>query len=190
MSKQLKHWESGRAEIRKVPIVCSICGKEVQVGGWVHEDKLVFENCPGCDAPIRAEFYSGIEGDSEDVEKKYPISAEITWKIEGGMESERTSSFGPVIQVLSLLMSVLQSGIRYFAHPKLSEEHLFYSIATIIATQILTFEQVEALMAICVQQQVDSASEKPSITLVTDPGNGEVVSPDKDTDKETKDDDE
>lgn len=195
--EKLAHWDSGgKEEIRKVPIVCSVCNKQVSVGGWIHEGELVFENCPGCGAPIRAEMYAGV-GDTEDQEAvPFPIYAEVTWKIEGGVESERTTKIGPLFQVTSLLTAVLNTGVEYFAHSTMSPGCLWESVCRILVTQVLTTDQMSGILDLYASRLAEDVVAQGPFTIVSSGGNGKIQKPqekkpeDEDTDKKENGDDE
>jgi hypothetical protein len=180
----LKHWPSGREEVRKVPIICGVCNEKVSVGGWVHEEKLVFENCPNCGAPIRCEMFAGPEGEEEKAKKSFPIGAEIKWMIEGAVESERSAKFGPLLQVTDLLLNVLNSGVQYYTHPDLTIPYLFGSICHTLVEKVLTMEHVELVMATGAKR-INDATGQNAVTVVGNPDNGgKEISTSEETDED------
>lgn len=139
---KLQHWDSGREDMRNIPVVCGVCNQQVSVSGVVQDGQLIFDPCPNCTAIITGGLFVEI-GEPEERERDLDIGVTVEWWIEGGVESQRSSSFGPIKNVPSLLMTILVSGVDYYAHPNLSKEYLYTSIACMITGNLLSQVGVE-----------------------------------------------
>ena len=189
--KKLDWWESGREEIRKMPIVCPNveCGKQIQVSAFIKDDELVIENCPSCDAPISGALYVGEPDVQEEIQ--YPISAEIKWQVEGSVIGERTTKFGPVPDIGSMLLYVLRDGVNFFGSPGLSSQQLYATIADFIIRNLLHPGQLREIMTLCGERLMNAADLEQFTVIKSNGGNGEEKpSCDKDKTEEESDDDE
>lgn len=176
--KEVQYWDSGgKEEIRKIPIVCSACGKSVSLGGKIQDEGLVLENCPACNAPLFVMIYTGIDDETESEKEGYPISADIKWEIKGGVQPEQSAKFGPMIQVPRLLISVLNSGIEYFSHSGMSVEFLFGKVCTMLVEQVLPPKRVGEVLDICTQRLTDAVQEPSAFTVIGDSGVKEEIEP-------------
>jgi predicted RNA-binding Zn-ribbon protein involved in translation (DUF1610 family) len=192
---KLKHWTSGREEIRKVPIVCNVCNEQVSVGGWVQEDKLVFENCPNCGLPIRCEMFGGTEKEKDDQARNLPLYADVKWSIEGPVsEPERTGKIGPLYQVSSLLVRVMAHGAQYFSGPQLPESRLFGAACNLLVRHVLTPEHVANMIAVGTERLEKASEQAPDspipdgfVVLPTGGNNGYHNKPTDDEDAKSDD---
>lgn len=145
---KLNHWDSGREEMRNIPVVCAACEQQVSVGGQIQDGVMVFDPCPNCGAVITGGLYVD-DGEDEKEDRELEIGAEVEWFIDGGVEFQRSNSFGPLKKVPSLLVAVLMAGVDYFSQPDLAKDYVYTSIACMITKNLLSIQGVGSLMEVC-----------------------------------------
>jgi hypothetical protein len=158
---RIKLWDSGREELRKLPIICPFCEKEVQISGTIEDGELKWDDCPNCQAMITGAFYSDDEEEYEPGVAKYPVSAEVKWMIEGAVESERTSKigsafsdFGPV----ELLSRVLVEGAGYFQRQAMPPSYILSRVLWLVL-EVLPSQYMEEIIVLCQERIAEAARE-------------------------------
>jgi hypothetical protein len=187
---KIEHWESGREEIRKIPLVCpnDECVKKVQVSAFIQDGQLVIENCPACGMPIDAALYIGAEEAEQEIQ--YAVSAEVRWHVDGSVIEERSTKFGPVVDILSIILYVLHDGVDFFGSPYLSSQQIYAGIADFIIRNRLQPEQLKKLMGLCSERLMSDAVMEQFTVIKASGNNGGAEPSGKKEDEEDNNDDE
>ena len=131
MSEKLKHWEGFKAiELGAIPVVCGSCGAQVTIAGRIEDGELLFGNCPACQAPIEGSLTMG--GDEVEARQDPALSAEVSWFVEGGRMPECRIVIGKTTQILDILLSVLTTGVTYYAHSECPQGQIYQLIAAFL----------------------------------------------------------
>ena len=188
--KKLVFWNSGRDEMRKIPIICPNpeCLKQIQVGGSVEDGELAISNCTACGTPISAALYVGEPDDTEEL--LHPVTATVTWTVGNSTVSERTTKFGPTMDIPSTLLTVLGDGVQFFRNPDISTHELYELLVRYIVANILPAEQLEEILKIC-SERMKTPTVVEEFTVIKSNGNNGVTRHSSDNEaKEDTDDDE
>ncbi|MHA2066098.1 MAG: hypothetical protein ACXABY_17140 [Candidatus Thorarchaeota archaeon] len=173
--KRLKHWESGRDEMRKIPIVCPACETKVQVNAFIEDGNLVIGDCPACEEPISGALYVGEPDDDVEEQMEWAITAEIKWNVEGSVIQERRTKIGPVPDIPSILIYVLRDSVDFFGGPGISGQELYEILATFIVGNELNHDQVKGILALCGERLAKEPADVELFSVIKSNGkNGDV----------------
>lgn len=137
MSKLL-FWKGFKAaELRGLPIVCNACKSQVTINGDIENGVLVFDDCPACGSAIDGMLYMKGEERVGD-QTALMLGAEIKWFTEGANVSESSAKIERIIQVPNLLMQVLDTGVKHYAHSNLPKNKIYRMIVGIILQSVLS----------------------------------------------------
>lgn len=144
MSK-LKYWEGiKQVELRAIPVVCGNCGAKVTVEGTIEDGEMVFENCPSCKAPIIG--YLTMATEESAPEGQAPaLSAKITWKIDGGRVPQCTMVIGDTRDVLDVLLSVITTGVNFYACGNLPHGRIYQLIVEFLVRRYIPLRGLQLI---------------------------------------------
>lgn len=114
----VKNWNNGKSEIfRHIAVVCPECESEVEVTGYLEEGEMTLDNCPTCGHELALEVTNvPNEPVTEGVSVPSPhlTKAIVNWYHDGVMKPQSTAVIGPTTNILTLLVNVLDDGVKYF----------------------------------------------------------------------------
>lgn len=145
MSEKLSHWQGiKKAELRSIPIICGGCGAKVSIHGGIEDGEMVFDNCPACNAPISGQLF--MAGEEAEAPAIPVLSAEVTWRLAGGRRPECKTVIGETLIVTEVLMTVLDTGVNYYAYSGLPPSEIYKFLASIIVQNMMSLKDLPVLI--------------------------------------------